>query len=90
MPKVKVKCSNPTCNGVGFVEVYPYRLKNTKNFFCCLECQAEFNSKPKKPQIAVKCDLEGCENIMYMTETEFKSSKTHFCCKAHHDEYKKK
>ena len=89
MPKVSVKCANPNCKGKGFVEVYPYRLKTTKNFFCCPECQAEFNSKPKKPQIAVKCDLDGCENIMYMTETEFKSSKTHFCCKAHHDEYKK-
>lgn len=89
MPKVTVKCANPNCKGKGFVEVYPYRLKTTKNFFCCPECQAEFNSKPKKPQIAVKCDLEGCENVMYMTETEFKSSKTHFCCKSHHDEYKK-
>lgn len=90
MPKIKVKCANPNCKGVGFKEVYPYRLKETKNFFCCPECQSEFNSKPNKPQIEVKCDLEGCENVMYMTETEFKSSKTHFCCKAHHDEYKKK
>ena len=90
MPKVTVKCANPNCKGKGFVEVYPYRLKTTKNFFCCPECQAEFNSKPKKPQIAVKCALEGCDKVKYVTETEFKSKKNFFCCKKHHDEFKKK
>lgn len=90
MPKVTVKCANPNCKGKGFVEVYPYRLKTTKNFFCCPECQAEFNSKPKKPQIAVKCALEGCNNVKYVTETEFKSKKNFFCSKKHHDEFKKK
>lgn len=90
MPKVTVKCANPNCRGKGFVEVYPYRLKTTKNFFCCPECQSEFNSKPKKPQIAVKCALEGCDKVKYVTETEFKSKKNFFCCKKHHDEFKKK
>lgn len=89
MPKVTVKCANLNCKGKGFVEVYPYRLKTTKNFFCCPECQVEFNSKPKKPQIAVKCALEGCDKIKYVTETEFKKKKNFFCCKQHHDEFKK-
>lgn len=90
MPKVKVKCANPNCKGVGYVEVYPYRLKTTKNFYCCKECMAECYSQPVKEQITVKCDLEGCENIITMTQKEFDKSEKHFCCRQHHDEYKKK
>ena len=90
MPKIKVKCANPNCKGVGYVEVYPYRLKTTKNFYCCKECMAECYSQPVKEQITVKCDLEGCENIITMTQKEFDKSEKHFCCRQHHDEYKKK
>ena len=84
---IEVKCSNPDCNKT--VKIYPYRLKETKNFFCSKECRTKFNSRPRKPQITVKCDLEGCENTITMTENEFKQSKHHFCSKKCHDEFKK-
>lgn len=84
---IEVKCSNPDCDKT--VKIYPYRLKETKNFFCSKECRAKFNSRPRKPKITVKCDLEGCENTVTMTENEFKQSKHHFCSKKCHDEFKK-
>jgi hypothetical protein len=79
--KMKVKCANPDCQN--YIEIYPSRLKQSKNFYCCKECQIKMQSVPRKQHITVTCDYEGCDKTFEMTLVDYKKSKKHYCCNEH-------